>query len=80
MQAECEQEGVVQAESEQPFGVATNTPRRCEVAEEEEEMPGASSMSGLQNAQQKHRMRQLFELLNQQVLDVMSDLAHASML
>jgi hypothetical protein len=25
-------------------------------------------------------MRQLFELLNQQVLDVMSDLAHASML
>ena len=49
-----------QAESEQAVGVATNTPRRvgrCEVAEEEEEISGASSMSWWQNAQQKRRVR-----------------------
>ena len=71
----------VQAESDHAVGVATNTPRsvgRCEVAEEKEEISGASSMSWWQNAQQKRRVREAFELLNQQVLDAMNDLAHAS--
>ncbi len=55
----------VQAESDQAVGVGTNTPRRvgkCEVGEEEMSgaggmVAGASSMSGWQNAQQKHRVR-----------------------
>ena len=75
----------VQAESEQAVGVATNTPRRvgrCEVAEEMSgagvSVAGASSMSGWQNAQQKRQMRLAFKLLTQQVLDAMTDLAHAS--
>ena len=41
-------------------------------------MSGASSMSGLQNAEQKRRVRQAFKLLKQYVLDAMTDLAQAS--
>jgi len=37
-------------------------------------------MLGWQNAEQKRRVRQAFKLLNQQVADVMTDLAHASRL
>ena len=61
----------MQAEGEQAVAVATNTPRRVG-------RRGEGGDVGCE--QQKHRVRHAFEMLNQQVLDVMSDLAHASWL
>ncbi len=71
------------AEDWQAVGVATNTPLsvgRCDFAEEEEEISSAGSMLGWEKAQQKRRVREAFELLNQHVIDAMTDLAHASSL
>ena len=76
LKAEGAQEGGVHAEGEQAVGVATNRPRKVSICEAaEEKMPGASSLS-----KQKRSVRQALELVNQQVLDTMMDLAHASSL